>query len=481
MARYDQNFGFWRADGVPGVFKTKAEALAAEATPPTAPPAESYDDSDFANYFGTGATDNTKPLTMDELAAASAVKKSNELFKQGYQDLNGDGKVTDADVKLNRTPYGTPTEQGGTASTQTVTTQAGVVLTGSQLAAASRAWDNEKTRLERIITEGDNYVADRTVRGQSVNSGVVANTEAARKKLAALGPRPGGPAPIDNTTGSQDTPANPNAGVSANDVLDSLETSVSGTSRAPTLNNPGGSQGPTNTGAPQLDTGAINSVLSDVDAMRSYIFGLAGDKKDYSVAEAQLRSASDAAQRHTLGQARGGNRRDRAMLERQAIAEGAAIEQAAGRDTALLRAQEEDQDRRFRADVASKAAELGLNETAYLVDISKANLDSVNNLLNNEFQQLGLDKQLSVQEAAQILAFTQGMAGIQFDYDKLSVDDQNTADALLMQKYGIDQGTYLALKQMKDARKLNWNQLLTTIVAGGAQGATMAIGAEAFK
>jgi hypothetical protein len=232
--------------------------------------------------------------------------------------------------------------------------------------------------------------------------------------------------------------------------------------------------------APKVDTKAVNGVLNDVDAIRSYLFGLAGQQKNFSVAEAQLRNAGVAAERSALGQARSGNRRDRSMLERQAIAEGASIQQGVARDAALLRAQEEDQNRRFSADAAAKAAELGLNESAYLVDIGKADLDSATNWINQEFNQLGLDKQLSVQQMGQLLQFTQAMAGVQFDYDKMSVDDQNEADALLMQKYGIDQGTMVALKQLKEQGEFKWDQFFTTLVSGGIQGGTMALGNKLF-
>jgi hypothetical protein len=83
--------------------------------------------------------------------------------------------------------------------------------------------------------------------------------------------------------------------------------------------------------------------------------------------------------------------------------------------------------------------------------------------------------QLDQQKAESVLGFTKDMAALQFEYDKLSVEDQNATDALLMQKYGIDQQTMVALKQIKAQTGLNWGQILTAVIGGAGSGATAAI------
>lgn len=232
--------------------------------------------------------------------------------------------------------------------------------------------------------------------------------------------------------------------------------------------------------APKVNREAIDDVLGDTQSIQSYILGLAGKAKDYSAAEAQLRAATAQATSAALGQARAGNRRDRAMLERQAISEGAFNEQQLSRDAALLRAQEEDQNRRFQAETAAKAAELGLNVAAAMTNISQIDITSANNWINNEFQQKGIDKQISADKMQNVLAFTRDMAMIQFNYDQLSVEDQNEADRLMMQKYGIDEQTSVALKQLKEAGKFDWSNLLANVVGGAASGTTSAIGRKYF-
>lgn len=239
--------------------------------------------------------------------------------------------------------------------------------------------------------------------------------------------------------------------------------------------------------APKVNREAVDAALAPVNQIQGRLVQEALNNASAGVAEAQLARATAEAQSAALGQARAGNRRDRAMLERQAIGEGAFLGQEAGRQAAELRAQEELQNRQFRADTLAKAGELGLNTAAYEVDLAKADLASATNWINNEFEQLGLDKQLgwdkeklaqtlSQDKMQSILNFTQGMAAIQYQYDQLSVEDQNEADALMMQRYGIDQQTMVALKQIKEQGKFHWDQLLGNMVGGLASGATGALG-----
>jgi hypothetical protein len=139
---------------------------------------------------------------------------------------------------------------------------------------------------------------------------------------------------------------------------------------------------------------------------------------------------------------------------------------------AILRAQEEDADRRFRLEALGKASELGLNTAALETDISKTNLDSATNWINQQFNQVGIDKQITQQQAQMLLGYTRDMAAIQFQYDQLSTQDQQAAEQLIMQKYGIDEGTRVSMKQIKEAGKFRWDNVLAGMAGGAGQALT---------
>jgi hypothetical protein len=265
---------------------------------------------------------------------------------------------------------------------------------------------------------------------------------------------------------------------------------------------------PTGEGAPEADRTRIDPVLDSVNKIQNKLLALGDTSPETSAAEEALKKASaeadirsafgiESSQRSALGQARSGRSRgDRALLERGAVGEAAFIGQEGARTDALrtaeetgnlgvLRAKEEDDDRRFKKDLYTEAGSLGLNVAALEVQIDSTNIASANNYINQEFGKLIADGQLGAQyaqidehHAEMILGFTKDMATLQFEYDKMSVDDQNTTDALLMQKYQIDQQTMLALKQLKQAGKMDWNQLLTSVIGGAASGATAAVASD---
>lgn len=258
---------------------------------------------------------------------------------------------------------------------------------------------------------------------------------------------------------------------------------------------------PTQAVAPTVDTKAIKKTLGGLDTYQNAIWQLSQDNTGLSAAEAQLKKATElaniqaginteASQRAALGQARSArNRGDRALLERQAVGEAGYIGQDAARtaslrqaeaegNIAVLRANETEADRQFKLQAIKEAADLGLNTAALQLDISKANLDSANNWINNEFARENLGLQLDQQKTEALLGFTRDMAALQFQYDQMSVQDQQATDALVMQKYGIDQQTMVALKQIKASKQFDWNQLLTTVVGGIGSGATAAIAAS---
>lgn len=270
--------------------------------------------------------------------------------------------------------------------------------------------------------------------------------------------------------------------------------------------------------APDLHRDKVDAILGGLSGYEQSILNLAEDNTGGSVAEAQLMKADALAkirardelaanQAGALGAARSArNRGDRALLERQAVGEQAYLGSQGQREDTLrqaelegnlsiLRATENEHDRQFKLDALTEAGKLGLNRAALEVDIGKADLDSANNWVNNEartaLQNGALDEQqyeallnYSTQHTAQLLQFTQAMAGIQYEYDKLGVDDQNVADGLLMQKYGIDQQTMVAIKQIKQAGKFKWDEFLGKLIpgaiaAGATGGASLAVAGAA--
>lgn len=270
----------------------------------------------------------------------------------------------------------------------------------------------------------------------------------------------------------------------------------------PTTGTPGGE-------APDVDRTRINPLLSGIAGIQQRLLNLSESNSGTSAAEAALNKASreadirsaiatEASQRSALGAARGArNRGDRALLERQAVGESAFIGQEAARTAELrqaeqegnlgiLRANEEDANRRFKAELLGKAADLGLNTAAFELDINNTNIASANNWINNEFEKMKADGQLDLgfasldaEKTRDLMGFTRDMAALQFEYDKMDVTDRQETERLLMQRYGIDAGTAVALKQIKEARRLDWNSLLTTVIGGVGSGATAAIAAPA--
>lgn len=234
--------------------------------------------------------------------------------------------------------------------------------------------------------------------------------------------------------------------------------------------------------APQVDRSKVDPLVQGLTGYQNQIAGLAQDDLQLSAAEALLARNVSQAQSAALGQARSGSRRDRAALERQAVGEAAFATQQGGRDAAVLRAEEEERDRQFKLDALKSAADLGLNTAALEVDLSKTNLDSATNWINNEFEQLGINKQLDSQEAIALLGFTRDMASIEYQYDALSQDEKQFVRQQLMDKYQIDEGTASALDQIraqgKEGRKLNWGNLLTTAIGGASSGASGAVAAK---
>lgn len=260
------------------------------------------------------------------------------------------------------------------------------------------------------------------------------------------------------------------------------------------------------TGAPQVSRQHIDKLLDPLNRYANEIAFLGRDNTGLSEAEAQLNKAHELARQRNadltrssqagaLGAARGArNRGDRALLERQAIGEQSYLGSEAqrqqqnadnqlGLDLAILRAKEEDYDRNFRLDALKTAASLGLNTAALELDIEKINVAERSQALNRELEELLANNAINEQQFEALLAsddrkmqamlgFTQAMAAIQYEYDKLEVTDQQFTDQLLMDKYGIDQQTMVALKQIKEEGKFQWDQVLAGVAGGVGSGLT---------
>jgi len=252
---------------------------------------------------------------------------------------------------------------------------------------------------------------------------------------------------------------------------------------------------------PEVDRGKIDPVLGKLDQYQNILVQLANQDSGLSAAEAQLIKSHELAtqrnqlqlessQRAALGAARGARSREAAaLLERQAVGESTFLGQEAARNAALqqtefegnlanLRADEEERKKDFRLQAISKAAELGLNVAGMEADLSTSNLQSANNYLNNQFEQLGLDKQLNQQNTSLVMQYLRDMALIQFDYDKMSVEDQQHTGDLLMKKYGIDAETRTALEQIRQANRFRWDQVLTAAIGGLASGTGSVVGTK---
>lgn len=269
-----------------------------------------------------------------------------------------------------------------------------------------------------------------------------------------------------------------------------------------------GGSTPTEPTAPEIHRDKIDPLISGLGTYQNALFELSQDNTGLSAAEAQLRKATELAnlqaaqntqqsQAAALGQARGArNRGDRALLERQAVGEAGYIGTQAAHDAAvrraesegnlaILRANESDADRQFKLQAIKEAAGLGLNTAALELDISKANLGSLTDQLNRDqaFKQFGLE--LDERKTEALLGFTRDMGALQFQYDQMSVDDQNETDKLLMQKYGIDKQTMVALRQIKAQQDVNWTQfglnLLSGAVTGGSAVAAAYVGRPTAK
>lgn len=232
------------------------------------------------------------------------------------------------------------------------------------------------------------------------------------------------------------------------------------------------------TGIPQaaapINRAPANAALATTNQATNQILGQSQQGLNLSVAQAQLAQNAQNAQSAALGLARSGNRRDRALLERQAIGEGAAIQSQAGQASAILRAQEEQANQEFRVKAAETAGRLGLDQAAAQVNMEALDLNAATDYINQRFQATGLNRQLNQQEAQRVTNYLRDQKLIEKDYQAMDLAHQEAIDRELTARYGIDQQTYVALKGVKDEPGF-WENLLT-----GAAGTAATVGVGAL-
>ncbi len=225
--------------------------------------------------------------------------------------------------------------------------------------------------------------------------------------------------------------------------------------------------------AAPIDRTAANAVLAATNQATSQILGQSQQGLNLSVAQAQLAQNAQNAQSAALGLARSGNRRDRAMLERQAIGEGAAIQSQAGQASAILRAQEEQANQEFRVNAAATAGKLGLDQAAAQINMEQLDLGAATDYVNQRFQAAGLNRQLNQQEAQRATNAIRDLKLIEKDYQAMDLAHQESIDRELTTRYGIDQQTYLALKGIA-AEPGFWEKLA---LGAGQAATTVGVGA----
>lgn len=245
---------------------------------------------------------------------------------------------------------------------------------------------------------------------------------------------------------------------------------VGGQPAAPATSTPPGA-------APVADRSKIDPLEQNVNSAISGLYGLAAQDQQSSVAEAQLRQAQAQATSTALGQARSGNRRDRAGAERQALEEGQYNLQAQGRDLATLRATEEQQKIQTRLAAYKAAGDLGLNQSALEINLDNINTAAATSYINNQFQQANVKLNINEQEAQRVTQFAQAMALLGEQYYGLSQAEQDQIRDDYTRRYGIDQSTSVALKQLAAGRKVNWTQFLLGLGQGAITGAATIGGA----
>jgi hypothetical protein len=227
-------------------------------------------------------------------------------------------------------------------------------------------------------------------------------------------------------------------------------------------------------GPAEVDRAKIDALLGNVSKANSGLMGLAQNDAQFSQAQAQLAIGTAQAQRNAISQARSGNRRDSAAMGARALQTVSELGSEATRSSALLRAQEEDSNRRLKLDAFKAAGDLGLNSAALEVDVNNLNMQAATSYLNNLFETNRLGMQLDEAEATRVTNFVRDMALVAKDYYALSMAERASVRDDLTRRYGIDEQTKLGLEQL-DAQPGFWEQAALGLVGGAGQGVTGAL------
>lgn len=231
---------------------------------------------------------------------------------------------------------------------------------------------------------------------------------------------------------------------------------------------------PGDDGPAELDRTRIDDILTRVNRANSGIMGIAESRDQFSEGQAQLALGLQQAQRQALSIARSGNRRDSAALSARALQTNAEQAAEATRSSALLRAQEEDAERRLRLDAYKAAGDLGLNTSALELDAGRLNMESATNYLNQLFENKRLGLTLDQREAERMTNAIRDMALIGVELQKL---DQNERLAIMddiTKRYGISEQTRAVMAQL-DAQPGFWEQAALGLIGGAAQGGSSAL------
>lgn len=208
--------------------------------------------------------------------------------------------------------------------------------------------------------------------------------------------------------------------------------------------------------APQVNTQAIDALTGDLSNIQGNILGIHADDGTNSLAQQQAAKDADLAQRHALGLAMGGSPRARSALAQQAIGEQAFIGSELSQQQANLRAQQEENTRRLKAEAAQAAADLGLNAGALDIDVNDLNMKSVSNYLSQMFADYRMNVQLDEDQAQRVTNFIRDMALVEEKYDELDQASKNAFFDRELKKYNIKANVALALKQADADRTQKW-------------------------
>lgn len=225
---------------------------------------------------------------------------------------------------------------------------------------------------------------------------------------------------------------------------------------------------PTEQEPPEFDRTKVDELMGKVNQATSGLLGIAENEDQYSAAQAQLALGLAQAQRSNLSLARSGSRRDRSLRERQALMGNAEQAAEATRSAALLRAQEEESNRRLRMEAYKAAGDLGLNAGALEIEIGRLDMESVTSYLNQLFETKRLGMTLDQAEAERITEYIRDMALVAKDYYGMSLEERQAVRDDLTRRHGIDTQLEGILAQL-DAEPGFWEKAGLGIISAGGQ------------